>query len=152
MKLKRYFVVALFGMLFVLGNGCTESKVVNNEEQKSEGIITRDDVVTSTLVGGVSLYVRSLEQSTKNILAAAKEVNIVEYKSSELTEKNKVKTLFLTIPNDKVMQAETILAKEATNKVVFGAKNLFGDFLPEERPKNGTTNFEISLIDVSILQ
>ncbi len=137
MKLK-YTVLALCGCIFLLGNGCLKNNI---------------DTTNSFIPqGGVSLYVRSLDQSYKNILDESQKLNIVEYKPSELTEKNQIKDIFLTVPNDKVFQLGEILSREANDKIVYGAKSLYGDFLPEERPKNGTTNFKIILIDVSILK
>lgn len=137
MKLK-YTVLALCACIFLLGNGCLK----NN-------IDTTDSFIPQ---GGVSLYVRSLDQSYKSILAEGKKIDIVEYKLSEFTEKGKIKNIFLTVPNNKVSQLADILLKESNDKNVSGLKNLYGDFLPEERPKNGTTNFKIALIDVIILK
>lgn len=109
-------------------------------------------MVSSAPLTGVHLYVESLEQSSKNVVAAAKAINVVEYKPAELTDKNQIKTLFFTIPNNKFMEFESILQKEANDKIVYGAKILFGDLGGEvERAEFGTTNFEIKLISVDSL-
>ena len=146
--MKKYLALVLAGMLLVLGNGCSENNVRRDGSSDND---IKDTSVPSITVGGISLYVRSLDQSSKSILAAGKELNITEYKSSELIEKNKIQTLFLTIPNKNTTQFGQILLKEANDKNVYGLKNLYGDFSAQERPINGTTNFEIKLIDVSIL-
>ncbi len=108
-------------------------------------------MASSVPLSGVHLYVKSLEQSSKNILNGIKAMNVVEYKPSVLTEKNQIKTFFFSVPNDKVREFEALLGKEANDGIVYGSKILYGDFSEVERAEHGTTNFEIKLISVSIL-
>ncbi len=109
-------------------------------------------MVSSAPLTGLHLYVESLDQSSTNVLAAIKAINVVEYKPAEFTDKNQIKTLFLTVPNSKFNELEALLQKEANDKIVYGAKILFGDLGGEiERAEFGTTNFEIKLIAVSAL-
>lgn len=107
---------------------------------------------SSVALPGVHLYVESLDQSSTNVLAAVKAINVVEYKPAELTDKNQIKTFFFTVPNNKSLELEAILRKEANDDNVYGAKNLYGGFSEVERAEHGTTNFKIKLIAVSILK
>ncbi len=110
-------------------------------------------MVSSVPLTGVHLYVESLDQSSKNVLSAINGINVAEYKQAQLSDKNQIKTFFFTVPNNKFIELESILRKEANDNIVYGAKILFGDLGGEvERAEHGTTNFEIKLISVNILK
>ncbi len=134
----NYVLAAFLGSVLLAGGGCAGEKAPAAS-------------VPVSSASGIQIYVTSLGSSSDAILARAKALGISEYKPSEARQSDQSVILYLTVPNDHLSEFEGILAKEANDKIVYGAKSLYGDFADREKPKNGVTNAEIRLIDVRAL-